>query len=98
MGHVNVFNSVSDQHSLSVNFPEKQIVKGMRAVWPTREVYHKISWQLCLISRIVEMTAEVLGVPYEFKKCDLMAGENMKVDDVVDVYWLARNKIERQFC
>ena len=26
------------------------------------------------------MTAEVLGVPYEFKKCDLMAGENMKVD------------------
>ena len=29
--------------------------------------------------RIVEMTAEVIGVPYEFKKCDLMAGENMKV-------------------
>ena len=26
------------------------------------------------------MTAEVLGVPYEFKKCDLMAGENMKVE------------------
>ena len=25
------------------------------------------------------MTAEVVGVPYEFKKCDLMAGENMKV-------------------
>ena len=25
------------------------------------------------------MTAEVIGVPYEFKKCDLMAGENMKV-------------------
>ena len=31
------------------------------------------------------MTAEVLGVPYEFKKCDLMAGENMKVNDAVYV-------------
>ena len=39
-----------------------------------------------LLSRIVEMTAEVLGVPYEFKKCDLMAGENMKVKDAVAVY------------
>ena len=27
------------------------------------------------------MTAEVVGVPYEFKKCDLLAGENMKVED-----------------
>ena len=25
------------------------------------------------------MTASVLGVPYEFKKCDPMTGENMKV-------------------
>ena len=39
-----------------------------------------------LLSRIVEMTDEVLGVPYEFKKYDLMAGENMKVKDAVDVY------------
>jgi len=34
--------------------------------------------QLSAPCRIVEMTAEVIGVPYEFKKCDLMAGENMK--------------------
>ena len=27
------------------------------------------------------MAAEVVGVPYEFKKCDLLAGENMKVED-----------------
>ena len=35
----------------------------------------------CFFCRIVEMTAEVVGVPYEFKKCDLLAGENMKVED-----------------
>ena len=40
------------------------------------------------LSRIVEMTAEVLGVPYEFKKCDIMAGENMKVDEI---FWVALN-------
>ena len=37
------------------------------------------------LSRIVEMTAEVLGVPYEFKKCDIMAGENMKVEDIIQI-------------
>ena len=33
------------------------------------------------------MTAEVLGVPYEFKKCDLFAGDNMKVKEMFIVYW-----------
>ena len=43
------------------------------------------------------MTAEVLGVPYEFKKCDLMAGENMKVKDTADVYQLAMKSRENSF-
>ena len=43
------------------------------------------------------MTAEVLGVPYEFKKCDLMAGENMKVKDTADVYRLAMKLRENSF-
>jgi len=34
--------------------------------------------QLSAPCRIVEMTAEVLGLEYEFKQCDLMAGEHMK--------------------
>ena len=34
--------------------------------------------QLSAPCRIVEMTAEVLGLEYEFKVVDLMAGENMK--------------------
>ena len=48
------------------------------------------------------MTAEVLGVPYEFKKCDLMAGENMKVNDAVyvdavSVCLLTHKKVKRRF-
>ena len=34
--------------------------------------------QLSAPCRIVEMTAEVLGLEYEFKVVDLMAGEHMK--------------------